>query len=184
MSKFPSWYDQPIDDKFKNDKIMTRFEVETYATSGTVSTKYFGEDFQPELLEKNVMYQFYLWTPEIVWDNPNVTLHLDLEKVSFLELSEKDSYEEVSVYGFMIPPEMTTFNYTSRKGSGPGNYRNPTFEVGLERNIVLENLDLMNQEKMPGFRLKWYYTGAEFSLDSVNDTFLGIYEPAHYEFVR
>ena len=130
------------------------------------------------------MYQFYLWTPEIVWDNPNVTLHLDLEKVSFLELSEKDSYEEVSVYGFMIPPEMTTFNYTSRKGSGPGNYRNPTFEVGLERNIVLENLDLMNQEKMPGFRLKWYYTGAEFSLDSVNDTFLGIYEPAHYEFVR
>ena len=176
-------YDRSWDESFESASYkIYRFDIETSATSGVVTTEHFGEDFQPELVEHNVIYQFYLWTPESVWDNPNVTLHLDLEKVSLLELSDKDSVDDVKVHGRVIPPEMTTFNFTSRKGYGPGSSRFPTYGVSLERYLRYENLDLMNQEKMPGFRLKWYYSGSEFSLHP-NDTFLNVFR-AHEEFVR
>ena len=136
-------------DKNDNGKLTCR--IETTATSGVVTTQYFGEQYQPSLVERKVDYQVLIFPPESVRNNSNVTLHLNLEKVSMTDLS--NGWDKTKVFpGSYLDAGLTSasFNFTP-----PGVAR-----VLLNRDQIVEK-DLTNieLESMPGFQLSWYYTG-------------------------
>ena len=62
--------------------------VFTGASSGSVTTQYFGEQFDTDMVETGPLsYDVYVYPQSSVRNNTNVTLHLDVEKVSLEDLS-------------------------------------------------------------------------------------------------
>ena len=51
------------------------YQVDTAASSGSFSTKYFGEEFDPDKVETDLYYMVNIYPPASVKNNPNVTLH-------------------------------------------------------------------------------------------------------------
>ena len=128
------------------------YNLFTSASSGVVTTQYFGEQYQPGLVERKVKYSVYVYPPESIRNNTNVTLHFDLKKVSMTGLS--NGYEATLVEGNNIEagPTSMSFNFTP-----PDDRRYAVLKRRLDINEeYFENSEL---ESMPGFRLSWYYTG-------------------------
>ncbi len=125
--------------------------VETVATSGVVTTQYYGEQYQPELVERSLEYYVKITPPKSVNYNENVTLHLKLEKVPMAGLSlpgvDKLFFDNIDA------DETTVYmNFTP-----PGIYH----ELKLERSgISEEEVDQQNLDMMPGFRFSWWCSGA------------------------
>ena len=63
------------------------YQIITSATSGVVTTQYFGEQFKKGLVEKKAWFFVYVYPPDSAKNNKNVTLHFNLEKVSMTGLS-------------------------------------------------------------------------------------------------
>ena len=85
--RFYNWYhgytqlkSPSYDDDFLDTGLT--FTVFTSATSGVVTTRYFGEQFQPSLVDRKLVFYVYVYPPESVRNNSDVTLHLNLEKIS------------------------------------------------------------------------------------------------------
>ena len=57
-----------------------KYNLVTSATAGVVTTQYYGEQFQPHLVERNIIYYISVYPPESVRDNSDVTLHFKLDK--------------------------------------------------------------------------------------------------------
>ena len=97
QNRFFNWYHGYT--RFYSPKLgYTNLLIETAATSGTFTSKHFGEKFKADLVEKKARYSITLKPPRSIENFENVTLHLKLEKISMtgLKLSEKD---EISVFG-------------------------------------------------------------------------------------
>ena len=128
------------------------YHILTSATSGVVTTQYFGEQYQPGLVERKVLFFVFVYPPESVRNSTNVTLHFNLEKVSITGHSR--GWDRTSVDYINLDPELTS---VSENFSAPSGYK----YVGLMRYIYDEGGETMNNEmeSMPGFRLSWHYTG-------------------------
>ena len=129
------------------------YDIFTSATSGVVTTQYFGEQFQSHLVKRNLLYHVNVYPPLSVRNNPNVTLHIKLEKLSMTGMSA--GWDNIVLEGSNIEAGLSsaTFNFTP-----PSEKR----WIALTRNnITKEDLKTMDLESMPGFNLSWYYSGAE-----------------------
>ena len=60
------------------------YVLTTFATSGSISTQYFGDKFDIDKLSTNYEYVFTIRAPTSVKDNLNLTLHFAIEKNSML----------------------------------------------------------------------------------------------------
>ena len=129
-----------------------RYYVRTYALSGSVNTQFFGENFDVDKVETDVTFYYgvQLETLEHIREDQNVTLHIEIEKISIKELSTGDSsfnFEEnldvdvTHVIKNFTPPEQYSYSVTSIR------------KVSRE-DVLKQKLQLM-----PGFRISWYYTG-------------------------
>ena len=130
------------------------YYIFTSATSGSVTTQYFGEEYQLSLVERNVYYQVFVYPPEKDSNSNNVTLHFNLEKLSMTGLST--GYDNTGMDSDTIEAELTSIfsNFTP-----PGASNRSIF---LSRsNINEEDVRNSELEAMPGFRLSWYYTGLD-----------------------
>ena len=101
-------------------------------------------------MERKVDYQVLVYPPESVRNNSDVTLHLNLEKVSMTDLS--NGWDKTKVFpGSYLDAGLTSasFNFTP-----PG----AVARVLHNRDQIVDftNIEL---ESMPGFQLSWYYTG-------------------------
>ena len=65
-------------------------------TSGSISTPYFGEKFNPSLIEKEFIRQVYIYAPKAALDNPNIKLKLRIEK-NILRGISRTSYDTLSI---------------------------------------------------------------------------------------
>ena len=63
------------------------YDIETSATSGSISTQYFGQKYQSHLVRKLAFPLVMIYPPQSACDNENITFHLKLEKVSITGLS-------------------------------------------------------------------------------------------------
>ena len=123
----------------------------TFATSGTVSTKYFGDKFDAEKVLANIKYQFYMFTPENARGNENVTFHMEIDKISMKDLS---TGKEVSYLG---PRQLMSEETEIVK-----NYTPPEMgRILFFRKVSRDDIKVMNLELMPGMKVSWYYTGME-----------------------
>ena len=135
----------------------------TYATSGSISTPYFGEKFNPSLVDKKSKISLTIYPPKAALDNTNIKLHLKIYKKTLIGLS-KTSQDNFGIHGisWAVTKEDNlelSFNFTqTRKDVG----------IVLTRKITSGDLLSNNLESMPGFNLSWWYTGAEVTPDAYN----------------
>ena len=135
--------------------------LETSATSGTISTEHFGEKFDKDLVEPRVKFDIDVYPPSSIFDNPNVTLHFEVEQVS-MSIKDLSTGKDKLTWGYsdVIKAEQDSKNHTP-----PGYYQ----KIRLERKVSQE--DIMKQELslMPGFRFTWHYSGTEVELEDLFD---------------
>ena len=124
-----------------------------YTTSGIISTEHYGEKFDAGKVEANILYELTINFNNMGLDLCNgdsATLHVEIEMVSI------DGYgEEKFLFHNTIQEEnISPYNYTLECGG----YEN--INIKFERKVSMEDVRKMDMEKMPGFKMKWYYTGA------------------------
>ena len=154
--RFSNWYHgySKIELPYHSDELLFA-TVYTFATSGVVSTQYYGQQFKSEMVETNFIlnYAIDINPPERVMDNENVTLHFSLEKVSMTAL-RRGSFMAVIMDGSYVGADKTN---ASRNFTPPAYRRSLNFN----RAVSSEDVEQSKLDAMPGFRLSWWYTGAE-----------------------
>ena len=157
--RFYNWYHgyTKIKSPFSDDEGLN-IEIHTSATTGVVTTKHYKEQFMPELVERKLLYTVYVYLPESVMGNENVTLHFKVEKISMTRLAEGrwdtldmgentlNSDQSIAYTNFTPPGEFWRSNQ-------------------LSRDVSLEDVETQRLDLMPGFRFRWWYTGAEATPD-------------------
>ena len=129
------------------------YYVSTRTSSGSISTQYFGDKFDAAKVETDLTYTVNVYAP------PNVTLNLDVEKVSLTDLSS--GYDDLLVAGTRVDTTHRTFNYT-RTGRH-------FYEINLERDVILMDVKKQKLDLMPGFRLTWHYSVKELEPEVSTD---------------
>ena len=154
-----------------------KFNIESYSReivirkhgcyTGVITTQHFGEKFMTEQVERKPRYTIYVYPPESVKDNENVTLHLKVDKSSMKGLA-RGSEDEVFTKGQFYGDE--THQYTNF--TPPFTDFSPSEEskypyITLSRDVSAD--DVARQDVMPGFTFSWWYTtntGTEITPDS------------------
>ena len=94
-----------------------------------------------------------------------MTLHFDIEKLSFKDLSS--GYEKFSgeMFGFIdVDITQTKYNFTPPK---------PFigyFDIRLDRDVLLTEVRQQKLTQMPGFKFNWYYSGMEVVKQEIYNT--------------
>ena len=145
------------------------YRMRTYATSGIIYTKYFGDTFDADKVNTDVSYIIEIIFPESILQDDNASLHIKFEKKSIPDLSS--GHDKFSIFGGEIRSNATnwTKNYTVSKKytecrTFAGSIPRICIIIGLERKVLLEDLKKMEQDLklMPGFKIQWhYYSGSE-----------------------
>ena len=124
-------------------------------------------EFYP-LHPKNVFFLFEGFPfspPDSIKDNPNITLHFEVDKISMKDFS---SGQDKLTWG--LSDHITE---TSKTFTPPGSSK----FILLERDFPLEEVKKQKLKEMPGFRFNWYYSGIEDEpLASKNDEYYEYYE--------
>ena len=86
--RYLKWYygNTEIKMPFWSDHKGLNYLIDTYATSGTISTQHYGEKFDAEKIAEKSYYSVWIHPPDSIKSNSNVTLHLDIEKISMTDL--------------------------------------------------------------------------------------------------
>ena len=133
-------------------RVGVHYDVYTTATSGTVSTQYFGEEFDADKVETGPLsYRVNVNTPASVRNNPNVTLHLNIERVSLKDLSS--GHDTLYLLGTRDETSHYSHNYTA-----PTEY---TYTTELDREVLPADVMKQKLSQMPGYRVTWHYSGME-----------------------
>ena len=129
-------------------------DVHTSASSGSVSTQNFGDKFDADSVELFFNYHVYIYPPESVKDNTNLTLHIEVERVP-LETDETDRlrFSGMADY-FNANVTRITENFTPRDHDG-------FIKLSASRGVYKEDVRSQKLTVMPGFRLRWHYSGIE-----------------------
>ena len=102
-------------------------------------------------METSLKYEVYVSPPDSFKYNPNVTLHIDIEKVSLKGLSS-GSQDRLTVYYQIVETSQRSFNY-----SPPGTER----DISLKREVLPADILKQRLSQMPGFKITWYYSGMD-----------------------
>ena len=142
--------------------------MKKYAASGFISTQHFGDKFVVDKIVPNIRYKVTFKSPlhSSMQDNKNVTLNFEIKKLSLMGLpSGEDSFSftdsaktsSINEDEEYIDADVETFvkNYTPPELLSLIRFRG----VQLIRNIKIQDVKALGLEMMPGFQIKWYYTG-------------------------
>ena len=135
------------------DSYGVNLAVATATSSGSVSTQQFGKEFDAAKVEAHSSYIVDISPPDSARNNPNVTLHLDIEKVSLTDLSSGEDTLILAYMGTTVEKSHTIFNITPIYVS--------SYMVRLFRNVLSSDMRKQKMRQMPGFKLSWHYSGTE-----------------------
>ena len=147
--RYYNWYHGYTAIKLPYGSNQVNYFVYTTATSGSISTQYFGQEFDADKVEPFFFYRVRVDPPNNVWENPNVTLHFEIQKLPLKHLSsghDKLLIDESEMNG--------NKSYTPPDGGMFGQYH-----IDLDRNVLLADVRIQKLSLMPGFRLSWHYSG-------------------------
>lgn len=127
-----------------------RYDVYTSATSGNISTEYFGGKFDVDKLHGNIHIQIFLFVPPNNVGDSNTTLMLNINKRT---MKDNDEIYVSDVGNVDANLSVWSKNLTA---PNPNSYLD-AFIITFDRkpsNTDTKNLTL---DIMPGFRLSWNY---------------------------
>ena len=142
------------------DKDGVNLWMTTFATRGAVSTQYFGDKFDADKVEAILWSRIIIGPPEGqgVTDNPNITFHFDIEKVSMEGLStgyDNYFYNFIPQQFLQIPANKNRVGATFTPPNSIGG------QVKNGRKVSLQELRKQKIDLMPGFKITWHYSGEE-----------------------
>ena len=128
------------------------YDLNTAASSGSINTQHFGEDFDADKVEKHLIYEVYVYPPASVGNNTNVTLHIDVEMVSIKDMSS--GQDTLSVDFRTVKTSHKSFNF-SLDDYFPSDY----YQILFRRDVLPADVTKQKLELMPGFKATWHYSG-------------------------
>ena len=155
--RYHNWYQGytqvnfPSREQYAGQEFGMSYSISTYSSSGSISSQHFGEEYDVDNVKvvSDIRYTINIVPPEYVRQYYDVTLHVQIEKASL----EESGYEEFSYKSKVLNTDVK--NYTQQINP-PGGDSN---EIKLERRIPWENIATIKMQLMPGFRIRWFYTG-------------------------
>ena len=190
-NRYYNWYHGYTEISYpKHDSMVNKdfYIIKTTATSGNISTKFFGNILNTEKVDTNLVYQVEIHVPQDVKGDKSRTLWISIDKKTFNNLEKKDFVYIKNSKQSNLPGDQTHYrqNFT---GPDP---KDSFFAIGLERTLTKEDIrDIKTKNivsgiasllglgfvKMPGFRLQWFYdtelkNWAEFSDTTVTKEFV------------
>ena len=127
------------------------YNLMTVASSGSIFTQHFGEEFDAAKVETKLTYTVYVRPPVSVSGNPNAMLHLNVDKVSMKDLSSGG--DKISVTGTIVETSHMSYNYSPPTHG--------SFRLSLNRDVIPADIRKQKLDQMPGFKVSWYYSGME-----------------------
>ena len=159
--RFYNWYYGYTDIESPTYKSFNglNFEIHTSATSGEVTTQHYGKQFMPELVERKLRYRVFVYPPDSVKYNDNLTLHFKLDKLSMTGLVRGRNER------FLVKRQPVGSDLTSLyRNISMDPYESKTIE--LVRDVSTGEVEAQKLDVMPGFRFTWWYSGAEVIPDN------------------
>ena len=126
-----------------------QYTVYTTATSGSITTKNFGCTFNKEKVT-NAFIKIDMKVPEIAGDNENYTVSFEIEWNPLKETLKGQERFDFDAHVFGLDEKSYSINITK-----PRKRRN--YYLLLSRKVSNEEISKINQDMMPGFKLKWFY---------------------------
>ena len=111
---------------------------------------------------KSLNYEIRVWPPQNIRYNKNVTLHFEIERLSFPLPSGYDNFFGPDNINIVSPKKKKLFNISV---SPPARGDHLLAGRALRGGIGDKEISEANLQKMPGFRVKWNYTGIDFEPD-------------------
>ena len=140
------WYDNDI-----------AYVINTYATTGSITTQYFGEKFDVDKLELDINYKLRLMVPDSIISNPNALIHFTIEKVTMQNL--KRGRDNLFVGGLNFN-DYNEFKAISKPYTKEYlNEKCQCYIIYLDRKVSREDIVNIKTDQMPGWNISWYYTG-------------------------
>ena len=137
---------------FPQNSLGFKLFMKTFATSGSIKTKYFGELFNSANVEKDFHFTVDIIAPDQAIENKDVTLHIEIEKVS-MQVSG-DSVDKI-----WVKKDKSEFdpkaNHVVYKITGPSSATRVEFKRFVTKEDVKNNEKLL--PSMPGFNVKWFF---------------------------
>ena len=118
--------------------------MDTLATSGNISTQYFGDKFNVDKIDGFIYIYIRVEAPSSVKGDENITLMFDMTKETIKFFSYLDK-----IVGLDGP---INTDHWSRNITAPDTERGYPFT--LDRTV---SKDAIRNDMMPGFRLSWKY---------------------------
>ena len=116
--------------------------------SGSIKTQYFGDKYDPDKIDRKLLYGIWIYPPAHVVNNPNFTLTLMIEKLSMTVSG--DSKDIIRVGEVEYPDQ----NFVVQNFTAPDSY----IIIQLQRDVAEAEVDANgNLPSMPGFSVKWSY---------------------------
>ena len=161
-NRFYNWYYgySTVSPPGKSDFYGTEYYIQTTATSGVIATQYYKEKYLPDLVERKLYYRVFVNLPKSVINNENVTLHLEVEKVSMTGLTNGNK-DYIEMEGLKPEAEQEV----AYKTLNPPNEDPEIDFVYIKHLRDVSSVDVrengLKMKLMPGFKFKWHYTGIE-----------------------
>ena len=140
--RYPFYYDE--------DNQLTYTEYTT-ATSGNMTTQYFGKNFDASMVDGNFYFSIHVYVPRSVRNDTSTTLLVNLEKNTMKEVSDNDKIS-ISWTDGDSDAEKT---YVTTNITGP--FDDDKYFILLNRKVSDEDIRNIKQDKMPGFKFSWKY---------------------------
>ena len=129
------------------------YTLTSYALSGNITTKNFGDKFSLDLLERNVEYQIKIEIPEAFQNNEYITIDMKLEWLRTEKGRIRMSKDFIGLYSLQ---DFKEYSFTTKEISQNKIYITYTHKIETGEDI---KMDLI-----PGFKLGWSYTGKGIEL--------------------
>ena len=127
------------------------YDMVTFATSGNISTKYFGHKFDANKVDGYIMIRIVIHLPPRVVVENSTFLIFDMKKGTMKEVSDNDRMSFGSSFSNFIDADLTHLHTRfTAPFSGP-------FAIALNRKVTADDINNIDQDMMPGFKLTWNY---------------------------
>ena len=146
-SRYHDWYHgyTQVQFPYHNGEEFLYFE-NTYAASGNITTKYFGEKFDAAKIDDRMKIDIGIRSPDSLENETDTILFFKIVKNTLRELSDKD---KMNLNSNIIDADLTHYNANLTDLNSNG--------ITVFRTLSKEDLIDIDQDFMPGFNLVWLY---------------------------
>ena len=129
------------------------YNIETYATSGIITTQYFGENFKVDKVEPHLYYTITVNRPESVTYDSLANAHFEIEKIRMKDFTTGGTI-------WMMDTSLDTEFLDDDNRHFSKNYTPPETYTSLilKRRVTMEDVAVQSLSLIPGFRFSWYYS--------------------------